>query len=111
MNRDRFFLLCLMVYTLWFLAKPHRKQLRRIWQRSQERLPRRWKPSQRRALRGISAQGPHRARIEGYASWFCRRSSQGMRSADGAPFFLWTGPVHKLNIRSRTQSHREEMQR
>jgi hypothetical protein len=44
MNMDRWFLLCLMVYVLWFLTKPHRRQLRQVWQRSKARLPRRWQP-------------------------------------------------------------------
>lgn len=81
MNIDRVFLLCLIVYVLWILSKPYRKQLRRMWQRTKARLPRRWK-----------AKSPHdcadcRAGIgvvslpdqQGVELWSARKSKRGRK--------------------------------
>ena len=55
MNVDRFLLLCLTWYVLFLLYKLHRSQLRQLWQRSKDRLPRRWKPRSPRDCAGCQA--------------------------------------------------------
>ena len=44
MNIDRFLILCLTLVLLSLLYQQHRSQLRRLWQRTKDRLPRKWKP-------------------------------------------------------------------
>ena len=44
MNFDRLALCLLTLYLLYLLYQLHRTRLRRLWQRSKNRLPRTWKP-------------------------------------------------------------------
>jgi hypothetical protein len=44
MNFDRLALCLLVLYLLYLLYQQHRPRLRRLWQRSKDRLPRTWKP-------------------------------------------------------------------
>ena len=44
MNFDRLALCLLTLYLLYLLYQQHRTRLRRLWQRSKDRLPRTWKP-------------------------------------------------------------------
>ena len=55
MNVDRFLLLCLTLVLLCLLYKQHRSRLRRLWQRSKDRLPRNWKPKSPRDCAGCQA--------------------------------------------------------
>ena len=79
MTMDRFFLLCLIVTVLWQLAKPYRRQLRRMWQRSQARLPRRWKPKSphdcvdcRATVERVALPDPQKV-----VPWSARKSNRG----------------------------------
>ena len=55
MNFDRLLLLCLTLYLLFLLYQQHRSRLQRLWQRSKDRLPRRWKPKSPRDCAGCQA--------------------------------------------------------
>jgi IS1 family transposase len=83
MNIDRVFLLCLTLILLNLLYQQHRSRLKWLWQRTKDRLPRKWKPNSPRDCAGCLA-GITLVSLPDPSSvvpWSERKSSRGRKKS------------------------------